>query len=75
MRILEDSDFSERLRMVGKTVLIKKRMLTSGRRFITGGVVRTVIFMMWIRLLYRLGCDTERLAETYRSFNTKSKSH
>ncbi len=70
MSILEDSDFSERLRRVGKTVLIRKRMLTSGRRFIKGGVIKTSMFMIWIRLLYRFGFDIESLAKTYRSFNT-----
>ena len=70
MSILEDSDFSERLRSMGKTVLIRKRMLTSGRRFIKGGVIKTSMFMIWIRLLYRFGFDIESLAKTYRSFNT-----
>ncbi|HHT9126341.1 MAG TPA: TIGR04283 family arsenosugar biosynthesis glycosyltransferase [Candidatus Brocadiia bacterium] len=70
MRILEDLDFSERLKKVGKTVLIRKRMLTSGRRFIKNGVIRTSMFMIWVRLLYVLGFDTERFAKTYRTFNT-----
>ncbi|MGR3311219.1 MAG: TIGR04283 family arsenosugar biosynthesis glycosyltransferase [Candidatus Brocadiales bacterium] len=70
MRILEDLDFSERLKRVGKTALIRKRMLTSGRRFIKGGVIKTSMFMLWIRILHRLGFDAERLAEAYRAFST-----
>jgi rSAM/selenodomain-associated transferase 2 len=64
--LMEDLDFSRRLRRTGRTVLIRTPVLTSARRFLTRGPWRTLLFCGWLLLLYTLGFDTERYAERWR---------
>lgn len=66
LRILEDLDLSQRLKRVGRTVLIAVPMLTSGRRFLARGPWRTLVFVIWILLLHTLGFDAQRFAERWR---------
>jgi rSAM/selenodomain-associated transferase 2 len=68
-RILEASDFCEKLRKIGRIVLIKKNMITSSRRFIEGGVFRVFfrdIKIWWYDLI---GKPTERFAVKYQNNN------
>ncbi len=66
LQILEDLEFSQRLKGVGRTVLVKVPMLTSGRRFLTQGPWRTFFFIVWLLLLHTLRLDTQRDAERWR---------
>ena len=66
LQILEDLEFSQRLKGVGRTVLVKVPMLTSGRRFLTQGPWRTFFFIVWLLLLHTLRLDTQRYAERWR---------
>jgi rSAM/selenodomain-associated transferase 2 len=66
LRILEDLDFSRRLRRAGRTGLICVALRTSGRRFLARGPWRTFLFIVWLLLLHTLGFDTERYAELWR---------
>ncbi len=66
LQILEDLDFSQRLKGVGRTVLINFPMLTSGRRFLAQGPWRTFFFIVWLLLLHTLRLDTQRYAERWR---------
>jgi len=66
LQILEDLEFSQRLKRVGRTVLVKVPMLTSGRRFLTQGPWRTFFFIVWLLLLHTLRLDTQRYAERWR---------
>jgi len=64
--IMEDLDFSSRLRRRGRTALLPLRVRTSGRRFLSEGVGRTCLKMMWLRAAYRAGADPWSLQRHYR---------
>jgi rSAM/selenodomain-associated transferase 2 len=66
MRILEDLDFSRRLRRLGGSALIQTPLLTSGRRFLARGPWRTFVFIVWLLGLHTIGLDTQRYAERWR---------
>ena len=64
--LMEDRDFSQRLKRRGRSVLIRKPLLTSGRRFLARGPWRTFFFIVWLLALHTLGLDTQRYAERWR---------
>ena len=64
--LMEDLDFSQRLKRRGRSVLIRAPLVTSGRRFLTRGPWRTFFFIVWLLALWTLGVDTERYAERWR---------
>ncbi|HEY7677699.1 MAG TPA: TIGR04283 family arsenosugar biosynthesis glycosyltransferase [Candidatus Methylomirabilis sp.] len=65
LAILEDLDFSQRLKRIGKTALVPVPLYTSGRRFVARGPWRTFWFMVWLLALHTLGLDAQRYAERY----------
>jgi rSAM/selenodomain-associated transferase 2 len=69
--ILEDLEFSRRMKRFGRTVLIPRPVRTSGRRFLNGGITRTFLWIVWLLALYTLRLDTERYAATYRTDNDR----
>lgn len=66
LRLMEDLDFSRRLKRMGRSVLIPAPLKTSGRRFLDRGPWRTFLFIVWLLLLHTLRLDTERYAERWR---------
>ncbi|MBI4573362.1 MAG: glycosyltransferase family 2 protein [candidate division NC10 bacterium] len=66
MALLEDLDFSQRLNRLGRTVLIRVPLRTSGRRFLVCGPWRTFFFIVWLLFLHTLRLDTQRYAERWR---------
>jgi glycosyltransferase involved in cell wall biosynthesis len=66
LRLLEDLDFSRRLKRMGRSVVLPASVETSGRRFLTRGPWRTLAFIVWLLLLSTLRLDTERYAERWR---------
>jgi rSAM/selenodomain-associated transferase 2 len=63
--LMEDIAFSRAMKRVGPPACLRERVSTSGRRWESRGVVRT-IFLMWrLRLLYALGVAPQRLARQY----------
>jgi hypothetical protein len=66
LQLMEDLNFTQRLKRIGQTVLIRAALRTSGRRFLARGPWRTFLFIVWLLLLYSLGFDTQRYAERWR---------
>ena len=64
--IMEDLDFTHRLKLLGRTVVIRVPLRTSGRRFLTRGPWRTFAFIVWLLLLHTLRLDSQRYAERWR---------
>jgi rSAM/selenodomain-associated transferase 2 len=64
--ILEDLDFSWRLKRVGRTAIVEDPVVTGARRFVKQGVVRTVATNWLIWGLFVAGVSPERLARLYR---------
>jgi rSAM/selenodomain-associated transferase 2 len=64
--LMEDIELSRRLRAVSPPACLREPVLTSGRRWETRGVWRT-IFLMWrLRWQYWRGTPAEQLARAYR---------
>jgi rSAM/selenodomain-associated transferase 2 len=66
LRLLEDVDFSRRLKRRGRSVLVRAPLRTSGRRFLARGPWRTFFLCWWLVGRFTLGLDTERYAERWR---------
>lgn len=64
--LMEDVALSARLRQVAWPKRLRPALTTSGRRWESAGVVRTIVLMWRLRLQFFLGADPARLAEQYR---------
>jgi rSAM/selenodomain-associated transferase 2 len=64
--LMEDVAFSRAMRRGGRPACLASRATTSGRRWESRGVLRTILLMWRLRLLYFLGARPERLARLYR---------
>jgi rSAM/selenodomain-associated transferase 2 len=64
--LMEDLDLSQRLKRVGRTVLVRAPLRTSGRRFLSRGPWRTLSFIAWLLLRHSFGLDTQRYADRWR---------
>ncbi|MGH8568168.1 MAG: TIGR04283 family arsenosugar biosynthesis glycosyltransferase [Gammaproteobacteria bacterium] len=65
--IMEDIALSRRLRSLGRPACLYERVTTSGRRWETQGVWRTILLMWRLRLRYFLGADPGKLAAHYEA--------
>ena len=64
--LMEDIEISHRLRRIGPPACLHERVLTSGRRWETRGLWRTVFLMWRLRWRYWRGTAPETLARAYR---------
>jgi rSAM/selenodomain-associated transferase 2 len=64
--LMEDVALSAALKRVSRPLCLRERVSTSGRRWESHGVLRTIVLMWWVRLRYFFGTPPERLAEIYR---------
>ena len=63
--LMEDIEFSKRLRNLGWPACLRRPVLTSSRRWEDRGILRTMLLMWRLRLLYFLGVPAEKLASQY----------
>jgi len=66
LALMEDLDFTQRLKRRGRSVLITTELVTSGRRFLARGPWRTFAFILWLLALWTLRLDTQCYAERWR---------
>lgn len=64
--LMEDIEISNRLKHLGRPACVRSTVITSGRRWESRGVWRTIVLMWWLRLAYWRGVSPERLAALYR---------
>jgi rSAM/selenodomain-associated transferase 2 len=64
--LMEDVELSSRLLRCGRPLCLRSAVVTSGRRWVSRGVWRTIAMMWWLRLLYFFGVAPDRLARLYR---------
>jgi rSAM/selenodomain-associated transferase 2 len=64
--LMEDIALSKRLKRLGRPLCLRERAVTSGRRWETHGVFRTILLMWRLRLAYFFGADPAALAGRYR---------
>lgn len=65
--IMEDIEFSRRLRLISQPFCIREPVTTDSRRWEQGGVWRTILLMWRLRWRYWRGESPENLAHAYRS--------
>jgi rSAM/selenodomain-associated transferase 2 len=63
--LMEDVAFCKAMKRFGPPACRRERVVTSGRRWESRGVLRTMILMWGLRLMYFLGARPERLARIY----------
>jgi rSAM/selenodomain-associated transferase 2 len=63
--LMEDIAFSKIMKRRGAPARLRSRVRTSGRRWESRGVLRTVLLMWRLRALYWLGIKPERLVRQY----------
>ena len=64
--LMEDIEMSRRLGVLGAPVCLRQAAATSGRRWESRGVWRTIVLMWWLRWRYWRGDSPQRLAKAYR---------
>ena len=62
----EDVELSRRLRRLSRPARIRVPVVTSGRRWESRGVWRTIALMWWLRWRYWRGTPADVLARSYR---------
>ena len=63
--LMEDLEIIQRLRTIGRVVLLPQYVTTSARRHQKVGLMRSVLFMWYLRALYKFGVSPERLQRKY----------
>ena len=65
LALMEDVEFSRKLKRAGKVACLRERVVTSARRWQREGVFRTIVRMWALRLCHFLGVPAERLRAFY----------
>ncbi|OGW48975.1 MAG: hypothetical protein A2V62_06200 [Nitrospirae bacterium RBG_19FT_COMBO_58_9] len=65
--LMEDIDFSRRLKQQGATAALPATVTTSFRRWEQQGPLRTILLMWTLRFLYWMGTNPHRLAHLYKT--------
>jgi rSAM/selenodomain-associated transferase 2 len=63
--LMEDLEIITRLHKIGKVVLLPHYVTTSARRHEKIGLIRSVLFMWYLRTLYKLGTSPAKLHRMY----------
>ena len=64
--IMEDIALSKMLKKLGRPSCLKNHITSSSRRWKNYGIIRTVLTMWYLRLLYALGVNPQKLKGHYR---------
>ncbi len=65
MPLMEDIEFSRRLKKTGRVAALREKVTTSFRRWERGGPLRTILRMWTLRFLYWIGCNPKTLRQFY----------
>lgn len=63
--LMEDLEIISRLRAIGRVVLLPQYVTTSARRHQKIGLLHSVLFMWYLRMLYQLGVSPAQLERMY----------
>ena len=63
--LMEDIELARRLKRISRPLCLRARVTTSGRRWESRGVLRTIVLMWRLRLAYFFGVKPEELARRY----------
>ena len=65
LELMEDVEFSERLKKTGKTIKLQQTCEVSARRFDEAGVIKTTVLMSLLHLLHWAGISPRLLSRLY----------
>ncbi len=65
LALMEDVAMTRRLKRRSSPICLRDRVVTSGRRWESAGVLRTIALMWWLRFRFFLGASPDRLARSY----------
>jgi len=63
--LMEDVDLISRMKKLGSITVLRNKAVTSGRRWVSKGLLRTAAINQMTILMYHLGVSPERLARFY----------
>lgn len=63
--LMEDLEIISQLRTIGKVILLPQYVTTSARRHEKIGLLRSVLWMWYLRTLYQLGVSPAQLQRMY----------
>jgi rSAM/selenodomain-associated transferase 2 len=63
--LMEDVEFSLRLKRLGKIACLRQKVVTSARRWERRGPIKTILLMWRLRFLYFIGVSPDRLGSYY----------
>jgi rSAM/selenodomain-associated transferase 2 len=66
LALMEDIEISTRLKRRSRPLCLRQKVATSGRRWVSRGVWRTILLMWRLRLLYWCGVPAEKLLKEYQ---------
>lgn len=69
--LMEDITISQRLKKIAFPVCLRLRAITSSRRWEENGILKTILFMWWLRFLYFIGIKADRLHARYYPQSTE----
>jgi hypothetical protein len=69
LHIMEDYEFVQRLRRRGRIIIADEAAITSGRRWLELGVIRTTLINKLVVGGYKFGVAPEKLMNLYRRRN------
>jgi len=73
MPLMEDIDFSRRLKRTGATAALAVTVTTSFRRWERHGPLRTILLIWALRFLYWIGISPHRLAHLYTTVREEAR--
>ena len=65
LALMEDVAFSKQMKRRVRPACLRAKVVTSGRRWESRGVIRTIVLMWKLRLLFFLGISPDELARRY----------
>lgn len=71
--LLEDQEIIGRIRQVAKFIVLKDAVLSSARKYVTNGVVKTQAVYYVIYFMYKSGFSQQKLVHAYRRLIRQDK--
>jgi len=68
IRLMEDVELSKILKIEWNIKIIKDYTVTSSRKFQKRGVISTILFMQYIRFLYLIRVNPDKLEKKYKKY-------
>jgi len=74
LQIMEDVDIINRIRKKSKFIIAPDKVISSARRYLYYGVIKTELTHLLILLMYMVGCNQQLLLSTYSKLIPSKKS-